>query len=380
MRRFAFWILGGSLWWGFCGTSPAAFALPTFNRPIGVKVWNGVYHPGTNNAQIDSATIRCLSHNGQAQPFQDLVHKVALVDKPDRECAEHYQKRVGMSKEEYFKKYGATGNLHCPYHRKKHSVSDASANFTCANNVLALHMHSFIDPDTGEIISDPSECTVTLTGPDGKPMKPIHLTNDIIGDINLFDKHLSNAKRKELLEDPNVDWAVVRTKTNANGVTPYTVLDRNPLVTSQLANRQLISISAPQEMSCRTISVGCQIRTTNNPRITEKRPRGIFTDCDTGYGASGGADLQEINGKMVLVSIHTADNHPGAENSPIKWLSDSSKNEFNPQKNATHSVVVERDFQNAIAKMCGQQNLDHLESDNPYDASSYSEPPTIGSK
>jgi hypothetical protein len=309
-----------------------------------------------------------------------LLRKVAFVNPPDRECVKHYEKRVRMSPQAFFQKYGATGTLHCPYRGTSGKTTFASANFVCADNVLALHMHSFIDADSGKIIAYPAECTVTLTGHDGKRMKPIHLTNDVIGDIDIFDKHLTDATREEVLEDPNVDWAVVRTREKAKGVTPYTVFDRNPLVASELADRQLISISAPQEQSCRTISVGCGIRTTNNPRVTEERPRGVFTDCDTGYGASGGADLQEIDGKMVLVGVHTADNHSGGENAPMEWRKDSSKNDFNPQKNATHSVVVERDFLKAIAKMCGSENIAHLPPGNPYDETTDSEPPTIGHK
>lgn len=383
MRRFVFLSLCCSLWCGVDLINPVAVALPSFNRPIGVKVWNGVYHPGIDNAQVDSATVRCLSHNDQAQPFQDLVHKVAFVDEPDQECVDHYQKRLSdqLSKEDVFKKYGATGQLKCPYigpHHKKGQLVEGTANYTCADDVLTTNLHNFVDFKTGAITAKPSQCTMTIYTPHGKEERSVKLQS-FIGGIDIFKKGLTNAERKKLLLDPSSDWAVLKTNTHATDVTPYIVYDTNPIVATNLINRQIISISGPQsDMDCNSVSVYCPILASFGPHVIT-RPRGLMTSCDYTHGASGGADLQEIDGQMVMVAVHGQGNQPNG-NQDAKWYKDPSKNKFKAGVNDSVSVLLERDFFNAVKSACGPDHIKHLASNNPYDSSTDSEPPTIGSK
>lgn len=379
MRRFVFLSLCCGLWLGFSFTSPTASAFPGFNRPIGVKVWDGVYHPATDNISIDSATVRCLSHNDQAQSFQDLIHKIAFVDRPDRECADHYQKRVGMSKAEYFQKYGATGRVQCPDHLDERYTYSGSGSFVCSNDVVAMSLHNFIDFDTGGIIARPSECKILIVGPDGH-QKSIPLSNTMLGGADIFKKGLTNAQRKALLEDAGQDWAVVKTSAKASGVTPYTVFEENPLVKTDLDDKNIIAVSGPQaDMKCNTLSVGCSIRNVYNPSDLPKNwPRGVLSDCDTTVGASGGADLQKINGKFALVAIHSESESPGEKDAKIKWFKDSSRNAYKGHHNSTHSVVVERNFKDAIAKLC-EHPLSQLPQD-IYDDLSAEEPMTVGHK
>jgi hypothetical protein len=315
------------------------------------------------------------------EPFRHLLHKVALVNPPDRECVRHYEKRVRMSPRTLFRKYGATGRVTCPNHQKPGWQHSGTGSFVCSNDVIATALHVFVDFDTGEIISKPSQCTITITKPNGR-QKHMHLTDDFIGGADIFKNGLSDGQRKALLIDTDQDWAVVRTARKASTVSPYQVFDENPLVRTDMGDKHLTSVAGPQaDTDCNTISVGCRIRNAYNPSDLPKNwPRGILSDCDTNYGASGGADLQEIGGKMTLVAIHSESENPGGKHATIEWYKNDSANDYKALHNSTHSVIVERDFLKAITKMCGAENIAHLPADNPYDGTTDSEPPTIGHK
>jgi hypothetical protein len=333
--------------------------------------------PLSGTAVMQRENVSALRSSGQALPSGRLLHQVALVNPPDRECVRHYEKRVRMSPQEFFRKYGATGQVDCPLEHRRDSESLSTGNFTCAENVITMPLHVFVAKD-GSIRARPQRCTITLVDRNGKRTAPIPLSSRMIAEKDIFK--ISKQERKELMEDPNTDWAVVQTRRKAESITPYQVFDRNPLVASHLAIRELISLSAPQERSCPTISVGCKIHTTNNPHDTTARPRGVFTDCDTMEGASGGADLQEIGGRMTIVSIHTGDYFPGMDTGgKRRWFREEVRNDFS-EANGTHSIVVERDFLKALVKMCGAEKIAHLPADYPYDETTYSEPPTIGHK
>jgi hypothetical protein len=347
----------------------AAFGLPAFAVP------------SSGTAVMQRENVSVLRSSGQALPSEVLLHRVSLVNPPDRECVRHYEKRVRMSPRTFFRKYGATGETDCPNHLKPGHITAGTGSFVCSNDVIALTLHNFVDFNTGGIISKPSQCTIIIKKPNGK-QESIRLTDDFIGGADIFRKGLSDAQRKALIKDVGADWAVVRTARRASGVIPYQVFDENPVVKTDMADKDLIAVSGSQtDMDCSTISIGCRIRNAYNPSDLPKNwPRGILSDCDSNDGASGGPDLQKIGGKMTLVAIHSESDDPAGKHAEIKWYRNESANDYKAVRNSTHSVVVERDFLKALTKMCGAENIAHLPSGNPYDETTDSEPPTIGHK
>jgi hypothetical protein len=315
-------------------------------------------------------------------PFASLIRKIAFVDEPDQECVAHYQKRLRsqLSKEDVFRKYGATGQLKCPYigpDRKIGSI-EGSASYTCSDDVLTTNLHNFVDFHTGALLARPSQCSITIFTPHGKEKRPVKLQS-FVGGIDIFKKGMTDAERKDLLKDANSDWAVLKTGTHATDVTPYVVYDTNPIVATNLANINIISVSGPQSgTNCQSVSVYCPILASFPPRkIT--RPRGLRTSCDFNHGASGGADLQEINGQMVMVAIHGEGNQPN-QNEDAVWYKDPAKNKFQAEVNDSMSVLLERNFLDAVKSACGPDHIAHLSPGNPYDGTTDSEPPTIGHK
>jgi hypothetical protein len=318
-----------------------------------------------------------------AAPFASLVRKIAFVDSPDQECVAHYQKRLQsqLSKDDVFRKYGATGTLRCPYigpDRKKGDLIEATANYTCADDVLTTNLHNFVDFKTGALLARPSQCSIITYGLHGKEERPVRLQG-FVGGIDIFRKGMTDAERRKLLDDPNSDWAVLKTGAHATDVTPYVVYDINPIVAANLANTKIISASGPQDgMSCQSVSVYCSIQASFPPRVIT-RPRGLRTNCDFNHGASGGADLQEIGSQMAMVAVHGEDNHPNDDADAV-WYKDPSKNKFQAGVNDSASVLLERDFFDAVKNACGADHIAHLPPGNPYDETTDSEPPTIGHK
>jgi hypothetical protein len=322
---------------------------------------------------------------GRPEPaaFASIVQKIAFVDKPDQECVAHYQKRLQsqLSRDDVFRKYGATGTLRCLYigpHHKKGQFIEATANYTCADDVLTTNLHNFVDFHSGALLARPSQCSMVVYGLNGEEERPVK-PQSFVGGIDVFRKGLTNAERKKLLTDANTDWAVLKTGTHATDVTPYVVYDTNPIVATNLANRKIISASAPESgMQCESVSVYCSIQTSYPPQqIT--RPRGLETDCDFNHGASGGADLQKIDGRMAMVGVHGEGDQPNGDENAV-WYKDPSKNKFKPWVNASASVLLERDFLDAVKQACGADHIAHLPSGDPYDETTDSEPPTIGHK
>jgi hypothetical protein len=339
---------------------------------------------GLPAASVHGAPVASASAGrSEPVPLTSLVRKIAFVDEPDQECVAHYQKRLQnqLSKDDVFRKYGATGTLRCPYigpDRKKGDIIEATANYTCADDVLTTNLHNFVDFKTGTLLARPSQCSITVYGPHGKKVQPVKLRS-FVGGIDIFKKGLTNAERKELLKDANSDWAVLKTGTHATDVIPYVVYDTNPIVAANLANIKIISASGPQNgMNCPSVSVYCPILASFPPgKIT--RPRGLRTSCDFNHGASGGADLQEIGGQMVMVAIHGEADQPNGNGDAV-WYKDASKNRFQAGVNDSVSVLLERDFFDAVKNACGADHIAHLPPGDPYDETTDSEPPTIGHK
>jgi hypothetical protein len=312
-----------------------------------------------------------------------FLHRVSLVNPPDRECVRHYEKRVGMSPRTFFRKYGATGQIQCPSKESPRVTDVSTGNFACGSDVVVTALHTFVDYDTGKIRHRPDECRIVLTGPDGRKMKPIPLTDEMIGGVDIFREGLTDAERKQMLDShPMMDWAVVRTKRHAH-ITPYTVFDKNALVESGGDNLRLISASGPQadmqDYGCRTISVYCSAVDAYAPNnVPDTWPREVLTDCDINHGASGGADLQKVAGRMTLIGIHSEDDSPGGRGSTPGWYEDIPENNYKAHHNDSRTILVERDFLKALTRMCGAENIAHLPAGNPYDETTDSEPPTIG--
>jgi hypothetical protein len=77
--------------------------------------------------------------------------------------------------------------------------------------------------------------------------------------------------------------------------------------------------------------------------------------------------------------IRSEGNQPNGNDDAI-WFKDASKNRFQAGVNDSVSVLLERDFLDAVKNACGAVHIAHLPPGDPSDETADSEPPTIGHK
>jgi hypothetical protein len=276
-----------------------------------------------------------------------LIHKAALVGDEDRETEGEWMKEHHLSLEQFHDRFGASGQIECPWWRKGPS---ASASLTCRDDVISTNAHVFMDEKTGALYGRPSQCSFVVDGWEhGHPVKEsIPLTDDMLAGIDLLDDTMTNKERLEKLEDAARDWAVIRLRYPARGVTPYEVWKVNPLI-GHPGDLGIIARSAPQLDKRWPTIARCHYHDAEAAR-TPGFGRGLGTDCDSVKGGSGGADLRLIEGPdgeihSVLVSIH-------GRSTP-----DNRRAPYDLQRNSSYSVLVEKKLEDAFVTMCGAENI-----------------------
>jgi hypothetical protein len=306
------------------------------------------------SACLPSSLARAMS--GGSHPFgflsptaaiSSMIHRIALVGEEDRESEAQWMKEHHLSPEQFHDRFGASGQLECPWWMKGPS---ASASLTCRDDVISTNAHVFMDEKTGSLYGRPSQCSFAVKGREhGRPVsESIPLTDDMVAGIDLLDDKLTNKERLAKLEDAARDWAVIRLRQPARGVTPYEVWKVNPLI-DRPGNLDLIARSAPQLDERWPTIAHCYYHDAEAPK-TPGFGRGLGTDCDSVKGGSGGADLRLIEGPdgemhSVLVSIH-------GRSTP-----DNRRAPYDLYRNSSYSVLVEKKLEDAFAKMCGVENI-----------------------
>jgi hypothetical protein len=282
-----------------------------------------------------------------ATAHSSLVHKAALVGDEDRETEGEWMKEHHLSPKAFHDRFGASGQIECPWWRKGPS---ASASLTCRDDVISTNAHVFMDEKTGALYGRPSRCFFAFNDWEhGHPVREsIPLTDDMVAGIDLLDDRMTNKERLEKLADASRDWAVIRLKRPAHGVTPYEVWKVNPLI-DRPGNLDLIARSAPQLDKRWPTIAHCYYHDAEAPK-TPGFGRGLGTDCDSVKGGSGGADLRLIEGPdgklhSVLVSIH-------GRSTP-----DNKRALYDLYRNSSYSVLVEKKLEDAFVKMCGAENI-----------------------
>jgi hypothetical protein len=259
---------------------------------------------------------------------------------------EYKRKHFDMTEEEFHHRFGASGEVDCPWEA-------GSAEVACDQHTIATAMHLFVDEDTGRLRGRPSLCTFKYTkmDKDGNLIADVEVPfpDDFVGGVSMK----KSPKEISYQIKHGADWAVFHMKNEVEGVDPYEVWKANPLVQEKFKRRDLISVSAKQtDTDGPTISTGCGIFSFYYPKYDpslskdQNLPIGPKIDCDTMPGASGGADLRFIDGNSVLVALHES-GMGGFD----KFYN------FDRDSHYTQSILIDLAFQKAIAASCGEENL-----------------------
>jgi hypothetical protein len=283
-----------------------------------------------------------------ATAHSSLVHRVALVGAEDRETEAQWTKEHHLSPKQFHDRFGASGQIECWWWLK--GTPSASASLTCRDDIISTNAHVFMDEKTGALYGAPSQCSFVVNNWEhGHPVREsVPLTDDMVAGVDLLDDRLTNAERLKILDDGARDWAVIRLRRPARGVTPYEVWKVNPLI-DYPGNLDLIARSAPQMDKRWPTIARCHYHDAEAPK-TPGFGRGLGTDCDSVKGGSGGADLRLIEGPdgklhSVLVSIH-------GRSTP-----DNKRAPYDLYRNSSYSVLVEKKLEDAFVKMCGAENI-----------------------
>lgn len=298
-----------------------------------------------DNATVCNGSVRSASISGFSK---DMVHKVALVGDEDRQSEKTYQSENGMTPEEYQKLFGAAGQIECPWWVP--GTPSASGSVNCSGDVMSTNAHIFVDEKTGRLWGRPSACSLVVSalGKHGLYKEKIPLTDDMIAGVNILNPKMSNAERLRELRDASRDFAVIKLKRHAQGVTPLEVWKKNPLTTDP-GNLDLYGLSGPQiDMEYPTIA-HCYYHDAEAPK-TPGFGRGLGTDCDSQKGGSGGPDVRIVQGMdgtahVVLVSIH-------GRSTPR-----NTRGPYDLYANSSYSVLVEKKLQEAFTEMCAPGSI-----------------------
>lgn len=184
--------------------------------------------------------------------------------------------------------YAATGKLNC------NGIS-ASAQLTLKSNIITTVSHVITDSDTCKEISKPSSCefVYTLNGHQNK----IPVESLVAQGYQCPDYHV-----------PYADWAVMRLKYPAVGVTPYRVPSENEnLLVSQ---KEVVAIAGMSvDFQRKDPKTG---KTTFPKHLEDCQLQKIFGgklafyfshNCSNSLGASGGSLLESDPVSPVLLGI-----------------------------------------------------------------------------
>jgi hypothetical protein len=284
------------------------------------------------------------------EPAAGLLHRISLVGADDRETEAQWMKEHHLSPKQFHDRFGASGQLECSWWLKGKGEPTASASLTCRDDIISTNAHAFVDEKTGALWGKPSQCSFAVKGWEhGRLVREsIPLTDDMVAGVPILGTKMTNAERLKELKDSARDWAVIRLKRSARGVTPYEVWKVNPLI-GHPGNLDLIARAAAQVDKHWPTIAHCYYHDAEAAR-TPGFGRGLGTDCDGIKGSSGGADLrliQEPDGRLhsVLVSIHGRST-PANRRAP-----------YDLYKNSSYSVLVEKKLEDAFVTMCGAENI-----------------------
>lgn len=276
---------------------------------------------------------------GPAAAHLSLVRKTMQIDEADRRTPEEYasEEENEMTLEEVQRVFGATGKLDCPGNSK------GSANLTVANNVITTAAHNFLDIKTCEKLFDPSQCTFTVGT--GETAQVIPILNAEYGQIG--------AKCPGPIDEKD-DWAVLKLKVPAAGVTPYRLPSNK-----EWPVKSIDKIVAVASRSHDFVRNGQYPKSIGNCSWGNKQLRNsgslgyIYTNCDAGKGASGGAILLRKPGR-VFELVGVVNSVTENEEQIIKERASGKpiRGKYSPAWNSS-AVVLTDDFYKAVENAVG---------------------------
>jgi hypothetical protein len=221
-------------------------------------------------------------HKSLIEQMSNIV-KVANIDEPDRRTEDEFEKENGKDP----KRYAATGTLECP-------LMDISANVTLVNDVITTSAHAFIDPKSCKQHTSFTQCKFVLKNGDERQELELESMVDM------------GYKCPPPLPDPRRDWAVLKLKKPAKGVTPYSVAANAHVG----PNTKLTAVQAQTfdfwKMKNGTKYFPKSIGNCGGPKKVyfQGTEEAYFSStCDTGLGGSGGAFLDDSGPAPVLLGI-----------------------------------------------------------------------------
>ena len=229
--------------------------------------------------------LACGKSNLEGSATQ-LLHLAKIVGQEDRMTFEEYAQAKGMEIKDVEDQFGATGVLTC---RGKGTEFQFTAQIAGSSSVVIGAAHGFFNKDCSR---KPIElCSLFLFKGKTVVENRVEMSSLKLGGCPFFTKP-SNA---------SVDWMVAKLISPAKA-RPYGISSDNPLSPGQ----KVLQVSAfsenfrPEQDYPRHITE-CSLRDIgSNPN------RPILTDCDTGGGSSGSAQLVIKESKLYVASIHVA--------------------------------------------------------------------------
>ncbi len=250
-----------------------------------------------------------------------FIQKVVMIDEESRSSIEEFATFKGMSVPQARAMFAATGVMQC-------GARVTTVQLTGKRNLVTGVSHAFHQDPNCQFF-EPTNCTIKFPLSGSPTVYKIKGGSMESGGCPLPSKHTH-------------DWSVFELTRDVEGATPYDVPEWPNEVAAGTPILQVASGADNFRPSHRS-------RSTYNFQDCAVRNRKAFsnvslqTDCDTGVGASGAAQLVNINGRLTLAAINVAEKSnlpnpldPNDHRPPVAG--------FNVAKHSNISVSVEGEF------------------------------------
>jgi hypothetical protein len=217
----------------------------------------------------------------------DLLQKVVIVGEENRETLAAYAARYGLPTSHF----AATGFLSCG--NSVSTVQVVNSDRGCSN-VVVTTKHQFYNACQ---FKPASTCKITFPNSDSSKPYTVKASTLTPEGCPIDDTDNSATERYRKRNDTNKDWAVLELDRPVKGAEPYGIPMRN----SSLAN-----VGTP-------ILTVTLVGSDNGPPYVSAcliRDRAIFptfpvqTDCRLDHGASGAAQLVDVNQRPKVAAVH----------------------------------------------------------------------------
>lgn len=283
-----------------------------YNRPMSLKL--RLMLPIFAILLISTTTHGLTSlpcKRNQLKAFSDIVKQVSVIGSDERQTFDQYALNKGVSPSTVEKTFAATGVLAC-------GDAQVTAQLTESSSVITTSGHFFKVPTEG--------CREM---PTLKSKKCSFYTHDGSGWNVEHPVDVSSLQLGTCVPGQHDgDWAVLKLSKPAKGVKPYTIPGESE------------ALSEPQKViNPVAFSDNFKVGGTYPRSLTECSIKNagslLLTDCDSGQGASGSANLKQERGSLKLIAI-------------------TSYSEYGSEGWSNYSVPLTGDFYRAVREAAGK--------------------------